>query len=190
LCDLSGKTIHIKRFNGISNLILIVVLALSWQPVTLALAKSALGAQNAAQLLPVETLLNSDGTLNTRTGASGGLDLRGWNVSLDSVRGLILTHDTSAPAAPTADSWAAFVNHGLNNTVLTLAVMGSDPYVGSGFTQATDGTVTNLNNIARHSGGAWSALAHPGLNGSVQALAVMGSDLYVGTNSPRPPMGR
>jgi hypothetical protein len=41
--------------------------------------------------------------------------------------------------------------------------------------------VTNLNGIAKFSGGVWSALPNNGLNGSVSALAVSGSgDLYMG----------
>ena len=51
----------------------------------------------AAQMIPVQALLNPDGTLNLSTGASGALDLRGWNVTLDSVRGPILTQDRPQP---------------------------------------------------------------------------------------------
>jgi len=58
---------------------------------------------------------------------------------------------------------------------------GSDLYVGGDFTQTADSTVTNLNYIARYSGGGtWSALTHKGLNNGVDALAVMAGDLYVG----------
>jgi hypothetical protein len=66
--------------------------------------------------------------------------------------------------------------------VYALAVMGSDLYVCGDFSQTADWppTVTNLNNIAKYSGGAWSALANHGLNYGARALAVSGSDLYVG----------
>ena len=57
---------------------------------------------------------------------------------------------------------------------------GNDLYVGDAFKKTLDGAVTNLNHIARYSGGIWSALPHNGLNGGVWALAVSGSDLYVG----------
>ena len=63
----------------------------------------------------------------------------------------------------------------------TLAVSGSDLYVGGSFTQSADGSVMNLNKIAKYSGGGtWSVPANNGLNGYVKALAVMGSDLCVG----------
>jgi trimeric autotransporter adhesin len=176
-----------KRINRILNLVVIMALMLAWLPVTSVGATSVAGA-HLAQMLPVENLLNSDGTLNTRTGVNSSLDLRGWNVTLDSSRGPILTR--TAPAAPNADTWSAFANHGLtgNNTlshVSAIAVVGSDLYVGGNFTQTKDGTVTNLNHIARYSGGTWSALANHGLTGNnsssyVSAIAVVGSDLYVG----------
>ena len=173
-----------QHINRILNLVVMMALVLSWLPTTSVTATSAPGAQAApsapaAQMLPVESLLNPDGTLNIGTDASGTLDLRGWNVTLDSARGPILTHDAPAPAAPNAEPWSALAN-GLNGPVRALAVMGSDLYVGGIFTQTADGTVTNLNYIARYSGGTWLPLAHHGLSGQVWALAVIGSDLYVG----------
>ena len=171
---------NIKRINRILNLVVIMALMLAWQPVTSATATAAPDAP-AAQMLPVESLLNSDGTLNTRTGASGALDLRGWSVTLDSARGPILTRDAPALAALNADTWSALPNNGLDGSVWTIAVMGSDLYVGGVFTQTADSTVTNLNHIAKYSGGTWSALSNNGLSDAVvYALAVSGNDLYVG----------
>jgi len=45
--------------------------------------------------------------------------------------------------------WNALPNQGLNNTVLALAVSGSDLYVGGYFSQTGDGTLTNLGRIVR-----------------------------------------
>jgi hypothetical protein len=83
-------------------------------------------------------------------------------------------------------AWSALPNHGLNNPsyvsnpVYALAFIGSDLYVGGAFTQTADGAVTNLNNIAKFSGGIWSALPNNGLSSTVLALAFIGSNLYVG----------
>lgn len=44
----------------------------------------------AAQTIAVESLLRADGTLNLTTGMNGTFDLRGWNVALDSTRGIVL----------------------------------------------------------------------------------------------------
>src|SRR5262249_31012347 len=55
----------------------------------------------------------------------------------------------------------------------SLALMGSDLYVGGRFTNA--GGVT-VNNVAKWNGSAWSAVG--GLNGHVSALAVIGTNLY------------
>ena len=133
-----------------------------------------------SQNLEVGSLLNPDGTINTTTGVSGALDLRGWKVTLDSFRGPVLAPQ-SAPAAASNAGWSGFANNGLNGSVTALALMGSDLYVGGGSFNATDdGAVTNLNRIAKYSNNAWVPLANNGLDGPVLALAVMGSDLYVG----------
>ena len=166
-----------KHINRMSNLVVIVALAVNWLPVTSATAIPASGTQ-AAQMLLVESLLNYDGTLNTTTTASGTLDLRGWNVTLDSARGPILTR--AAAATPNTNPWSALANNGLEFMVTALAVSGSDLYVGGVFTQTADNAVTNLNHIAKYSDGAWSALANNGLDAEVYALAVSGNDLYVG----------
>lgn len=73
-------------------------------------------------------------------------------------------------------------NQGLDNEVLALAVVGSDLYVGGGFTHTGDWTLTDLGYIARYDtvAGAWHALPNQGLDGGVYALAAAGSDLYVG----------
>jgi len=77
-------------------------------------------------------------------------------------------------------AWSALANCGLNFSVYSLAVSGTDLYVGGGFTEAADGIVVDLNHIARYSAGAWSALPNYGLEDSVTALAVSGTDLCVG----------
>lgn len=131
------------------------------------------------QTLSVESLLNPDGTLNIITGASGAVDLRGWNVTLDSRRGPILT--PSNDVAPTVRTWKALPGNGLACcAVQAMAVYRNDLYVGGLFSETYDGSVTNLNNIARFSGNAWHALPHGGLNGGVSALAVFDGALFVG----------
>ncbi len=169
-----------KRTHRTLNLIVMVALAMSWLPLTSATAASEQGAP-AAQMLPIATLLNPDGTLNTLTGASGALDLRGWNVMLDPACGPILTHAARGPAAPNiVRTWSPLAHKGLNNFVSAFAVSGSDLYVGGNFSATFDGGVTALWKIARYSSGVWSPLAHNGLNDYVTAMAMMGSDLYVG----------
>src|SRR5439155_16121734 len=77
-------------------------------------------------------------------------------------------------------TWSA-LGSGLDNTVFAMAVLGTNLYVGGGFTRATNtggGTVT-ANYVAKWDGSNWSALG-PGTNDQVRALAVSGSDLYAG----------
>lgn len=86
------------------------------------------------------------------------------------------------------DTWYALPNGGLDSSeVYSMVFVGNDLYVaGAWFTKTYDGTVTDLNNIARldTDTGIWYALPNTGLSGlvdpSVYALAVNGSQLYVG----------
>jgi N-acetylneuraminic acid mutarotase len=79
-------------------------------------------------------------------------------------------------------TWHALPKQGLDNAVGVLAVVGDDLYVGGAFTATGDGTVSDLNRIARYdiTDGTWHALPNQGLNDVVVALAVVGDDLYVG----------
>lgn len=133
-----------------------------------------------AKQLAVESLLNTDGTLNLTTGASGAVDLRGWHVTLDPQRGPVLSRGN---AGEVADETGSALGHGLYSAVNALAVSGTDVYVGGVFSafcgnDACDiGSNTTVNNVARWDGNQWQAMGH-GFNGSVDALAVSGSDLY------------
>ncbi len=90
--------------------------------------------------------------------------------------GCIARYDT------TAGTWHALNNQGLDDTVRTLAMLGSDLYVGGHFTQTGDGSLADLGRIARYdtTDGTWHALNNQGLSSWVMALAVVGNDLYVG----------
>lgn len=143
----------------------------------------------SAARVPVESLINTDGTLNLQTGISGSLDLRGWTVTLDPERGPILERasraiggeeNRSAPATPQALSWIRLLHQSMVGDVEAIAIVGSDVYIGGNFLFLADDGVTTIRQIAKYSGGVWSALAHGGLSGTVDALAVMGTDLYVG----------
>jgi len=113
------------------GMIFVFVFANGIQATTTTLGATA--DSTVSPTFPVEQLLNADGTLNTRTGASGALDLRGWDVTLDSGRGPILT-PSLAPAAPLTTTWSALSNDGLmNGEVFAIAVNGSDIYVGGDF---------------------------------------------------------
>jgi hypothetical protein len=74
---------------------------------------------------------------------------------------------------------------GSQSSVLALAVLGTDLYVGGTFTQA--GNVA-AKGIAKWNGTTWSSLGTEvgtGLNGNIYSLAAAGSDLYVGGNFTR-----
>src|SRR5690349_18089909 len=73
-----------------------------------------------ASSLSLDSLLRADGTLDLTRGASGGVDLRGWNVALDPKRGPVLSRVDAAPM--TGETWSALPGHGLNGQVNALAL--------------------------------------------------------------------
>jgi len=66
---------------------------------------------------------------------------------------------------------------GVNGTVIALAVLGNDLYVGGTFSAA--GGLTGTSYIAKWNGSSWSTVGG-GVNGPVNTFLVVGSDLYVG----------
>ena len=84
-------------------------------------------------------------------------------------------------------TWQALANHGLNTEVRSLAFNNGDLYVGGFFNQTADGTVPDLNLIAKYSTDTWHALPNKGLNVGfglhafwVNTFAFSGNDLYDG----------
>ena len=185
------------------KLLLISVIASLGTLLALLASSTAPVASAQSQTIPVERLLNPDGTLNLSAGGSGTLDLSGWQVTLDSQRGPILERQSGAAQATTESStvvggsdpqgvllgapqpaplWLPLPNRGLSGIVYALAISGSDVYVGGNFTATADGVVKNLGNIAKFNTNlnTWLALPNNGLNSAVYALGISGSDLYVG----------
>jgi hypothetical protein len=121
-------------------------------------------------MILVETLLNPDGTLNLAAHKSGTLQLQGWNVTLDSKRGPVLSPREQSAVTASADTRSALLNNGLRGGVNALAVSGNDLYVGDSFTQTAEDAVPNLKKIARFSGGKWLALSNDGLGANVNKL--------------------
>jgi hypothetical protein len=126
---------------------------------------------------PAARFISSDGTLNKKAllGHNLSLDIKGWNVKLDPKKGPVFT-----AAPPPSGTWSA-LDKGLNNNVYSIAVLGTDVYVGGEFTDVASGgtPVAGLNNIAKWNGTTWSAL-DKGLNDGVFSLTILGTDLYVG----------
>lgn len=83
---------------------------------------------------------------------------------------------------PATNEWSALAGNGLNGDVEALIVVGNSMYVGGFFTATADGTVTNLNRIARYDliTNTWHPVGNNGLNLTVLSFAVKGNDLWVG----------
>ncbi len=162
----------------------------------LALAFSALAPATTAQAAQTESasskgispagMLNPDGTLNLDKGFHGTLNLSGYSVQLDPVRGPVFGPEGSvASSVPAVNQWGSLGNmkNAFNTYVYGIAVSGTDIYVGGNFTDA-DG-IAAADYIAKWDGTKWSALGSNGardgsLNGFVDTIAVSGSNIYVG----------
>lgn len=83
---------------------------------------------------------------------------------------------------PATNEWSPLPGNGLNGDVEALMVVGNSMYVGGAFTATADGTVTNLNRIARYDliTNTWHPVGNNGLNLTVLSFAVKGNDLWVG----------
>ena len=120
----------------LSLVILIAFLFSALAPIAALAAPGQHANQNGLSPAPY---LNSDGTLNIPEDFSGSFDLRGWDVRLDPKLGPILQ-----PVLAPLDNWEALADNGLNSTVTSLAVVGTDLYVGGGFGQSSGGATTGL----------------------------------------------
>ena len=138
-----------------------------------------------------EGLLNPDGTLKLDGGFSGSLDLSGWNVRLDPERGPLFTSPSNPGLAGRETTvlpgdWSALGGAGggpLNDAVTSIAVMGTDIYVGGSFQDADNLPAADY--LAKWDGTNWSAVGSgtaggPSLGSPVLALAVYGTWLYAG----------
>jgi len=96
------------------------------------------------------------------------------------------------------NSWSVVGSSGVNsgNTlngtsgiVYTIAIYGTDIYVGGEFTDVYSSTILYANRIAKYNNGNWSVLGSSGVNsgnklngtnGQVRAIAVSGTNIYIG----------
>ena len=142
-----------------------------------------LGAAPAAALsqaqpaaISAASLLNPDGTLRLDGAASGALDLKGWNVSLNPRRGPVF-----APALAPAGEWDNVGSSGLNNGSLSgqvnaIAISGTDVYVGGAFTNVNNGgtSLPEADYVAKWDGTNWSALGSDGAgHGAISGVSVV-----------------
>lgn len=144
--------------------------------------------------LPIIQVLNPDGTLNLDKGITGTLNLAGWDVWLDPLRGPRFARkrtqahggdDTSELNRPTtAAAMYSPLSNGVDEGVRGIAVARSKVYVGGYFTLLCGNADCNsgnapANRIARWNASSWSTLG-TGLSNIILAVAVSGKNVYVG----------
>jgi len=131
---------------------------------------------------PLESLLNPDGTLDLSTGFTGSLNTEGWSMITgpDGVPNFVPVDETEVnsyiESLSDDENWDVFQWPGIDNVVHSIAILGSDLYIGGRFTSI--GNIL-VNNIAKWDGSTWSEVGG-GTNGGITTLAVSGNDLYVG----------
>jgi len=134
---------------------------------------------NNPQTIPAEDLLAPDGTLHLDGTFNGAVDINGWNVTLDPDNGPIFSPQA---LTYTWEHLGTGVEGSLKGTVTTIAISGTDVYVGGSFTNA--GGVPGANRIARWDGAQWHAVgganAISGIFPSVNTIAISSTDVYVG----------
>src|SRR5450759_2726625 len=120
----------IKINRKMSFFVILALLGASWLSFTVpveATPNAVPSISTQFQTIPVERLLNPDGTLNLSAGGSGTLDLRGWQVTLDSKRGPLFQPASGPPANPATDVWSP-LGTGMDSIVFAIAVSSSDVY--------------------------------------------------------------
>jgi trimeric autotransporter adhesin len=122
-------------------------------------------------------LLNADGTLRL-DGTTRSLDISGYSVQLDTIRGPVFS-----PAAASGQWSTVGGGASLGHIVDAIAVDGSNVYIGGYFQNAAG--IPAADYIARWNGTTWSALGDDGanngaLNNIVTSILVDGSTVYVG----------
>ncbi|MBO9336933.1 MAG: hypothetical protein J7455_20090, partial [Roseiflexus sp.] len=96
------------------------------------------------QTIPVEDLLNLDGTLRPDGTFNGAVDISGWDVTLDPDSGPIFSPQA---LTYTWENLGTGVEGLLNGEVYAIAISGTNVYVGGRFANA--GGVRGANYIAR-----------------------------------------
>jgi hypothetical protein len=163
------------------SLVLLLVLTFSaLSPVMTAQAKAG-DSVSVAQGVSPAGMLNPDGTLDLKAGVNGALDLQGYGVQLDPLKGPVFTPAASVPAG----TWAAIGDGGgaFDGGVRAILIDGTDVYVGGSFSNAAN--IPEADYVAKWDGSNWSALGsnsygNGALTNDVTSLAMVGTDLYVG----------
>jgi K319L-like, PKD domain/Secretion system C-terminal sorting domain len=168
----------------------ILTLCLSWL-LAFAMSNGVL-AQNKQELtqpkVPLEQMLNRDGTLDLNKGFHGSLDPTGWQMTtgpngeprfVPAGAAQQTGGATQIMTVPGDENWDdRFGAPGTNSTVYSIAVSGSEVYAGGWFTTA-GGVAANY--FAKWNGTSWSA-SGSGMNSGVSAIAVSGGEVYAGGN--------
>lgn len=140
------------------------------------LAAAPIRAESPAfgEKVPLEQLLNEDGTLNLAAGFTGTLDPAGYRMVTDTDGAPRFVAEASCNPDESWDD--RFWPFGVDSVVRAIAINGTDVYVGGDFVAVSS---LRVDYIARWDGTSWLPPGS-GIGGTVKALAAIGTDLYAG----------
>jgi len=130
-------------------------------------------------MVQVQALLNADGTINTRTGFTGSLDVRGYSMKPGPHGEPMFSRSPKTPMyMPGDEAWnERFGIAGTSDILFAIAIDGANLYVGGGIMKVVPGG--SPQHIARWDGTQWSSLGS-GVQGNVDAITIVAGTLYAG----------
>jgi hypothetical protein len=169
-CFFNLKTLNVMKKKKLYTVLVLLMVSVSF-----------VNAQPAFEQRSLEEALNPDGTL--KRGVQGSFKVEGYTMRTGKNGEPIFEPQTQHTASGTWSSLGTGSSNGVNNTVLALAVVGNEVFVGGFFTSAGG---VSANYVARFNTqtNTWSALGTGSSNGvsggGVAALAVVGNEVFVG----------
>jgi len=137
--------------------------------------------QNSFRNIPLEEILNADGTLKLDGEIAGSINVSGYQMSTREDGTPVFIYQPTPSGGEPDSNWYAFgesCNDGdtEDKSIYTIAAIGSDLYVAGDFIKING---LPIKYIAKWDGSNWNSLGS-GVNQPVHALATSGTDLYVG----------
>jgi LPXTG-site transpeptidase (sortase) family protein len=180
--NITTQTWHALANNGLNNIVMAMLAVGDDLYVAGSFNKTADGTINFNHIARLNTTTNTwENIGGFGSGEINALALAGDNLFIGG-NGL----NQIARFNLTSQTWHPLPSDGLNSSsipiVTSLTTIDNDLYVGGRFEETGDGTVKNLNQIARFdiTTQAWQALPNNGLSGYVTALKIINNNLFVG----------
>lgn len=138
-----------------------------------------------SNIIQLEDIMNSDGTINTSVGYSGSVDPAGWDMILSPNGEPVFKKSVSKSDQfiggesnnPDDVYWSdIFGSYGISSSVFAMAAFDNEIYIGGDF-QSVAGL--RANQIVKWDGISWDTLSSELKAFDINSIAVQGSNIYV-----------